>query len=233
MASDPESLTAVKANTNKRVFKICVVVISLACVSVIAYAGLGGSSADGRRLQAICPSDQKSCLHDGYSVMRVPELNCQFPACPGEGGGGGGVAVGGVVSTGGSGTTVPPKANVGAIVGGTIAGAAVVGGVVAGAVYFSQHPIAGRATPGTSVPPPPGYQYIGNNTMLYEETDVIKTAAAPGSLSQGMLVGVASFGFFTLVFFAVTGGMYVYKKRFSEETHQAVPAEVSEEIGLE
>jgi len=247
MAGDPESPIAVKvkANTNGRVLKICGVVFLLACVSTIAYGRMDGSSADGRRrLQDTCPTDEKSCP-GGYALMRDPASNCQFPPCPGGGGGSPAIgpafaavppsSSGGDTPTLGFASTTDHPQNVGAIVGGTLAGAAVVGGAVAGGVYLSQHPeqMTQVSLPNVSLPPvsflpvsvptvflPPLKPLdTGNMTTFkkYEKTDPTKPAKAPGSMTQGMLMGGASLCLFAVAFLGVTGFMYMYKRNCSDQ----------------
>lgn len=258
MSSDPESLNSGKAATNNRVFKICGVVFSLACVSAIAYAGMAGSSsgANGRRLtMQVCTQDTMQCNGGlGFMVMRVPELNCAFAPCPN--GNHFLTPTGPHEPT--DGTTAAPK-NLGLIIGGSVAGAAALGGIIAGAVVMSKQAngtpkstpentgVSARlsnlaSTPmGTPVSTPLGAPMSATPlgapvsaapVGLYEKTDAIKPAGAPGNVSQGMLVGVGALGLFALVFLAVTGAMYVQKKRRHSE-RQVVVGSTEEEAGLE
>jgi len=234
MAGDPESLTAVKSNANSRVFKICGVVFSLACVSTIAYGSMDGSGADGGRRLQDCATDEKACP-GGYSLMRDPTINCAFPSCPGGHGaspsvGHAAVAVPSSSSGGGmmgSGSTTDQPKNVGAIVGGTLAGAAAVGSAIAGAVFFKQHPdkmnniLHTVASTNMSfiekMIPPTTTPRIGNaSNMLFEKYETTYSTT-PGGMSQGVLVGIASLGLFALSFLAITGFMYMHNRNCSDE----------------
>jgi hypothetical protein len=200
MASLSESLNSVKVTSNNRMFKIFGVVFAVACVSAIAYAGTAGSAsgAHGRRLQQVCAEDVKQCGGGlGFTVMRVPELNCAFAACPDGSSGAAPVPVAPVGPIEGTTTNKP---NVGLIVGGTLAGAAAVGGIVAGAIMINKNMVP-------AVVP----------VVVPAVVPAVKPAGAPGNVSQGMLVGFGTLGLFALVFLAVTGAMYVYKKRSNRE----------------
>jgi len=236
MASDPESLNSDKVTTSNRMFKICSVLFSLACVSAIAYAGVAGSppGADGRRL-AVCAADTFKCNGGlGFKVHRVPELNCAFAPCPGDmfkpkpnvapaapphdglidGLIDGAAAI--------SGTTLAP-ARIGLIVGASVAGAAAIGGIVAGVVL---------GKPKTTVPPPvvttvapplaplpvmipvqvPGGNrlYAADDKPIVAQPDI---AAKVGSdASQCMFMAAAAFVFLGCLFLGISGFIYVKNK---------------------
>jgi len=129
-----------------------------------------------------------------------------------------------MITYGSASTTDHPK-NVGAIVGGTLAGAAAVGGAIAGAVLFAQHPdkmnnilhtvaqqnmsFVEKMIPPTTTP--------GNaSNMMFEKYETTDSTTA-GGMSQGVLVGIASLGLFALSFLAVTGFMYMRNRSCSDE----------------
>jgi len=226
LQAQSSSMIEVDASSpTKRIFQICGAIFCLACVSAAvctdrSYLGEVAQtpSASSRNLleTVSCSAPAKTCP-GGWKVLPQPMSSgsgCYYGECPhnwnGIGHGPGGATyihkgTGGLsgdgdelrYGNGAVGTTNAPK-HLGAIIGGSIAGAVVVGGAIAGAVALSKPGLGEEGGPTVA----PTYR-------LYSETDAMKPAAF---LSNGLLVGIATFGVFASVFLAITGVIYIIKR---------------------